>query len=70
MVKAFDDFLDVLRDLKTILSWYETWIPSLIVLGIIAFWLIFAFALYLPNPWRTIVIWGMFLGIVALIPEH
>jgi hypothetical protein len=70
MVKAFDDFLNVLRDLKTILSWYETWVPSLIVLGIIAFWLIFAFALYLPNPWRTIVIWGMFLGIVALIPEH
>jgi hypothetical protein len=70
MVKAFDDFLNVLRDLKTILSWYETWVPSLIVLAIIGFWLFFAFALYLPNPWRTIVIWGMFLGIVALIPEH
>jgi hypothetical protein len=70
MVKAFDDLLDVFRDLLKILSWYETWVPSLLVLGIIGFWFVFAFALYLPNPWRSIVIWGMILGVAALIPEH
>jgi hypothetical protein len=70
MVKAFDDFLDVFRDLLKILSWWETWVPALVVLGIIAFWVVFAFALSLPNPWRSIVIWGMILGVAALIPEH
>lgn len=65
MKKALNDLLDVFKSLYRILSWVETWIPSLVAVAIVAFWLVFAFALSLPNPWKSILIWGMFFGLAV-----
>ena len=54
----------VIKDLLVILSWWETWIPPLIALGIVGFWISFAFALTLSNPWRSLIVWGL-----ILVPE-
>ncbi|MEA2089974.1 MAG: hypothetical protein U9O89_04365 [Thermoproteota archaeon] len=70
MKKAVMDFWGVLKDLKTILSWFETWVPTFITMGVVGFWCLFAFAHSLPNPWRTILVWGTLLGMVAIVPER
>jgi len=54
----------VIKDLLVILSWWETWIPPLITLGIVGFWISFAFAFTLSNPWRSLIVWGL-----ILVPE-
>jgi hypothetical protein len=66
MKKALNDLLDVFKSLFRILSWVETWVPSLVALAIVAFWIVFALALSLPNPWKSILIWGMFFGLALL----
>lgn len=70
MRKALGDLLDVFKDLLKILSWFETWVPSLVALGIVGFWFLFAFALSLPNPWRFILLWGMIFGLAILAPKR
>lgn len=70
MRKTLNNLLDVFNHLLKILSWFETWVPSLIALGVVGFWLIFAFALSLPNPWRSILLWGIILGLAVFVPER
>jgi len=70
MRKALNNLLGVFNQLLKILSWFETWVPSLIALGIVGFWLIFAFAFCLPNPWRSILTWGIILGLALFTPER
>ena len=67
---ALGDLLGVFKDLLRILSWFETWVPSLVALGVIGFWSIFVFALYLPNPWRSLLIWGLIFGSAIFTPRH
>jgi len=66
--KAFRDFVDDLIFLRKILGWYETWIPTLVVLGWVAFMIVYAYAHCLSNPWRSIVIWGIIIGLVIVAP--
>jgi len=66
MRKALNDLIDVFKSLFRILSWVETWIPSLVASAIVFFWFFFAFALSLPNPWKSMLIWGMFFGLAVL----
>lgn len=66
--RAVRDFVDGLRLMKQILSWYETWIPTLAVAGWVAYMVVYAFAHYLPNPWRSIIIWGMILALSIVAP--
>jgi len=62
------DFIQGIRFMMKILSWRETWIPTLVMSGVVGFWLVFAFAHSLPNPWRAITIWGLIVGLVILSP--
>lgn len=62
------DFVDGLRLMKKILSWYETWIPTLAVAGWLAYMVVYALAHSLPNPWRSIIIWGMILALSIVAP--
>ena len=68
--KNFMDAFSIIKDLSTILSWWETWVPVLVALAIIGFWSSYAFALTLPNPWKSLIIWGMILTLVTLIPGY
>lgn len=70
MRKALNNLLGVFNQLLKILSWFETWVPSLIALGIVGFWLIFSVALCLPNPWRSILLWGTILGLAIFTPNR
>jgi hypothetical protein len=70
MREALDDLIDGFRDFFKILSWFETWVPSLVALGIVGFWFIFAFAICLPNPWRSILLWGIIFGLAILAPKR
>jgi hypothetical protein len=45
-------------------------VPSLVMLGIVGFWFVFAFALCLPNPWRSILLWGIILGLAIVAPKR
>ena len=69
MKKALSDFVDMVRFLFEISRWKETWILPGLACLIVGFWLAFAFALTLPNPWRAIVIWGEVLGLAVLAPR-
>jgi len=68
VIGAIRDFIDALRFMKNILSWRVTWIPTLAMSGVVGFWLVYAFAHSLPNPWRSIVIWGIIFGLVIVAP--
>jgi len=68
--RAVNNLLDVFNQFLKILSWFETWVPSLVALGIIGFWLIFSVALSIPNPWRFILMWGSILGLAIFTPER
>ena len=65
---AIRDFLDGLMFMKKILGWRETWIPTLTVAGWVLYMLVISFAHSLPNPWRSIIIWGMIFGLVIVAP--
>ncbi|MGD8545598.1 MAG: hypothetical protein PVH12_05430 [Candidatus Bathyarchaeota archaeon] len=66
--KALKDFINDLRLFKQILGWHETWIPTLVVLGWMSFMIVYAYAHYLANPWRSIVIWGIILSLAIIAP--
>jgi hypothetical protein len=66
MKKALSDLSDVIKSFFRILSWFETWVPSLVAVAIVAFWFVFAFALSLPNPWKSILVWAMFFSLAVL----
>ena len=66
--KALKDFINDLRFFKQILGWHETWIPTLVVLGWVSFMIVYAYAHYLANPWRSIVIWGIILSLAIIAP--
>jgi len=68
VIGAIRDFIDGLRFMKNILSWRVTWIPTLVMSGVVGFWLVYAFAHSLPNPWRAITIWGLIVVLVILSP--
>ena len=68
VIGAIRDFIDALRFMKNILSWRVTWIPTLAMSGVVGFWLVYAFAHSLPNPWKSIVIWGIIFGLVIVAP--
>lgn len=68
--RGFVRLFSVIKDLWVILNWWETWVPTLIALGVVCFWSFFAFALALPNPWRSILIWGVILGLVTIAPGY
>jgi hypothetical protein len=70
MNKAVNDLLDVFRSLFRILSWVETWIPSLVAIAIVTFWIVFALALSLPNPWKSLLIWGIFFGLALFVRKE
>lgn len=70
MKEAVNDFISTVRDLLTILSWKETWILPIAVLGIVAVWFVFAWSLILPTPIRAAIIWGLIIGLAILAPER
>ena len=70
MKKALADFVDVIRHLFEILRWKETWVLPGMTCCIVGFWLLFAWAITLPNPWRTLIIWGEILGLAVLAPRR
>jgi len=59
------EFLDDLKFFLRILRWREYWIVIGVVLGVLGVWLVFWVALTLENPWRSIIMWGMLLGLAA-----
>lgn len=62
------DFVDGIKLMKKILSWPETWIPTLVALGWVGYMVIYTFAHTLPNPWKSIIIWGMIFGLAIAAP--
>jgi len=68
--KTLTEFFDVLRDLSRVYRWKETWTVISVTLFIVGFWLLFALAISLPNPWRPIIMWGVILGLAILAPER
>jgi len=64
------ELLDAIRFFLRILRWREYWIVMAAVVGVVAFWGIFCLALYLSNPWRSIVIYGMIFGLAVLSPRR
>lgn len=68
--KTLTEFFDVLRDLSRVYRWKETWTVISVTLFIVGFWLLFALAISLPNPWRSIIMWGVILGLAILAPER
>lgn len=58
-------FLDDLKFFLRILRWREYWTVIGVVLGVMGIWLLFYVALTLENPWRSIIMWGLLLGLAA-----
>lgn len=69
MKKSVASFLDDLKFFLSIYIWPELWLIVAATLSITAFWLTFAYALGLPNPARSLVIWLMILGLFVLVPK-
>jgi uncharacterized BrkB/YihY/UPF0761 family membrane protein len=59
------EFLDDLKFFLRILTWREYWTVIGVVLGVVGIWLLFYVALTLDNPWRSIIMWGLLLGLAA-----
>jgi len=64
------ELLDSIRFFLKILTWREYWIVIVAVLGVVAVWVIFWLALSLPNPWRSIIMYGTIFGLAVLSPER
>ena len=69
MKKALLDLVDVVRHLMEILKWKEIWVMPALACCIVGFWLLFAFSLTLPNPWKSVIIWAEILGLAVLAPS-
>lgn len=65
MLNEISGFVDALKDLIVIYTWKETWVAPFAALGIVAVWSTFAFAFFVPNPWRSMIVWGLFLGLTV-----
>lgn len=65
---VFRDFIEGLRFMEKILGWFETWIPTLVAVGWVVYMLVYAYAHTLPNPWRSIIIWGMISALAVVTP--
>ena len=67
-----DSLINFLRDLKFFLSiytWLEMWILIAYGLGATGVMVAIAFALDLPNPFRSIIIWAIILIFSILVPK-
>lgn len=64
------ELLDSISFFLKILGWREYWTVMAVVLGVFAVWVIFWLALSLPNPWRSIIVYGIIFGLAALSPER
>lgn len=66
--------LDLIRDLINSYRWRETWIPVGFCLIVTAIWSCICLALKVPNPYRSIIIYGLIftlaLGAAAADPEQ
>lgn len=58
--------LDTTRFFLKILRWREYWIVMAAAGSVVVFWGIFCLALSLPNPWRSIIMYGIIFGSAAL----
>lgn len=64
------ELLDNIRFFLHILSWREYWVVIGVVLGIVGVWLAIWLALNLPNPWKSIIVYGIIFSLAALAPER
>ena len=62
--------LDTPRFFLKILRWREYWIVMAAAVGVVAVWGTFCLALSLPNPWRSIIMYGMIFGLAVLSPRR
>lgn len=65
MLNEIRGFIDVIEDLIIIYTWKETWVAPFAALGVVTVWFTFAFAFFVPNPWRSMIIWGLSLGLTV-----